>query len=123
MSTVVHDGIWRVPFYVVRVLDADTVRGDADLGFGTWRLSWAAGRERKPPLDIRINGLYSPERGTPEGEAAYAWALTVLPVGLKLTLHSIFKLTFARYVGDLYFDDGTLYADACVLAGHGTRAA
>lgn len=105
----VHDGIWRLPFTVSKVLDADTIRGAADLGWGV----------AKSPLDVRIDRLYSPENGTAEGNVATTWARGILPVGLKLTLHSRWINTFTRVVGDLYLADGTNYADLCSAAGHG----
>lgn len=105
----VHDGIWRLPFVVSKVLDADTIRGAADLGWGVF----------KTPLDVRVNGLWSPENNTIEGQAATGWAWNLLPVGTRLTLHSRWVLTFNRVVGDLYLADGANYAERCVTAGHG----
>lgn len=105
----VHDGIWRLPFVVSKVLDADTIRGAADLGWGI----------NKSPLDVRVGTLWAPENDTAEGRAATAWAKTLLPVGLTLTLHSQWVATFTRVVGDLYLPDGTNYAELCAAAGHG----
>ncbi|MDP9144498.1 MAG: hypothetical protein M3N43_07355 [Actinomycetota bacterium] len=107
---IVHDGIWRLPFTVQKVLDADTVRGSADLGWGV----------AKSPLDVRLDGLWSPENGTPEGDAATVWARSLLSVGMRLTLHSRWVLTFNRVVGDLYLSDASSYAALVVAAGHGT---
>lgn len=107
--TKVHDGIWRLPFVVLKVLDADTIRGSADLGWGV----------SKSPLDVRIDGLWSPENGTVEGNYATSWARQLLPVGTHLTLHSKWLLTFNRVVGDLYLKDESNYADLVVAAGHG----
>lgn len=105
----VHDGIWRLPFVVAKVLDADTIRGAADLGWGI----------AKSPLDVRVNTLWAPENGTVEGTAATGWARTFLPVGTRLTLHSRWVLTFNRVVGDLYLQDGSNYAALVAAAGHG----
>lgn len=107
--TVVHDGVWRVPCLVGRVVDADTIEVDADLGWGVW----------KHRMSVRVDGLWSPENSTPEGKAATAWAKALLPSGTRLTLHSRWLLTFARVVGSLYLPDGSSYADVCVSAGHG----
>lgn len=107
----VHDGIWRLPFTVLKVLDADTIRGDADLGWGV----------HKAPLDVRVNGLWSPENNTPEGQSATGWAWNLLPAGTRLTLHSRWILTFNRVVGDLYLNDETSYADLAIAAGHGVH--
>ena len=106
---ITHDGIWRVPCLVSRVVDADTVEVDADLGWGVW----------KRALAVRLDGLLSPENGTAEGKAATAWAKTLLPAGLRLTLHSRWALTFNRVVGSLYLPDGASYTLLCVQAGHG----
>lgn len=107
----VHDGIWRVPFHVVKVIDADTIRGNADLGWSVW----------KNNLDVRIDGLWSPENGTPEGNLATTWGRQFLPVGTALTLHSKWVLTFSRVVGSLYLSDGTSYLTAVIAAGHGVK--
>lgn len=113
--SLLHEGVWRVPCRVVKVLDADTIRVDADLGWGVW----------KKDLDVRIDGLWSPENSTPEGKAATGWAKTVLPVGLPVTLHSRWVLTFSRVVGSLYLADVAGlpldYAAVCIDAGHGVR--
>lgn len=105
----VHDGIWRLPFIVIKALDADTIRGSADLGWGV----------SKSPLDVRLDGLWSPENGTESGDLATSWARDLLPMGTKLTLHSRWVLTFNRVVGDLYLNNGVNYADLVAAAGHG----
>ena len=109
METDLHSGVWRVPCIVTRVIDADTIEVDADLGWGVW----------KRQMSVRLDGLWAPENSTPEGKAATGWARTLLPVGTRLTLHSRWLLTFARVVGSLYLPDGTNYADACTASGHG----
>lgn len=106
----VHTGTWVVPCRTVRVLDADTVRVDADLGWGVW----------KRQLDVRVDGLWSPETTTVEGKLATEWAKQLLPVGSAVTLHSRWVLTFARVVGSLFLPDGSSYAALAVAAGHGT---
>lgn len=105
----VHSGVWVLPFVVSKVLDADTIRGEADLGWGIWKRS----------LDVRVNTLWAPENRTPEGKAATAWAKGMLPVGTVLTLHSMWVETFARVVGSLYLADGSNWTDLVVAAGHG----
>jgi endonuclease YncB( thermonuclease family) len=106
----VHDGTWRVPCITVRVIDADTIVVDADLGWGVW----------KRAMSVRIDGLLAPENTTAEGKLATEWARGTLPAGEKLTLHSRWVLTFSRVVGSLFYSDGRSYADVCVAAGHGT---
>lgn len=105
----VHNGTWIVPLHVTRVIDADTIEGDADLGWGVW----------KHRLHVRVDGLWAPENNTVEGKAATAWAKTLLPVGTVLTLHSRWLLTFNRVVGSLYLPDGSEYRLLVVDAGHG----
>ena len=108
----IHDGqTWVVPCWVVRVLDADTIEVEADLG-------WHVMKRR---LQVRLDRLYCPELGTSEGEAAKRWAQDTLPIGLRMTLVSRWVPTFTRVVGSLYFyPDGSDYARACAAAGHGT---
>lgn len=112
MAGEVHDGVWRLPFLVARVIDADTIAGDADLGWAVWKRN----------LAVRVERLWAPELGTPEGDAAAAWARAQLPPGRRLTLHSRWVLSFARVVGSLYLEDGSSYADRCAGAGHGVLA-
>lgn len=87
-----HDGIWRIPCFVVRVKDADTIVVDGDLGWGVW----------KKNLAVRIDGLWSPENSTPEGKVATEFAKSILPIGTRVTLHSRWVISFERVVGSLY---------------------
>lgn len=54
--------VWTVPARIVRVLDADTLEADLDLG---WRITYRA--------KIRLAGINAPEKNTTEGRAARAW--------------------------------------------------
>ena len=93
----------------MRVIDADTIRVDADLGWGVWKRN----------LDVRVDGLWAPENTTVEGRLATEWARGLLPAGARVTLHSRWLLTFSRVVGSLFLPDGTNYAELAVANGHG----
>lgn len=102
---------WTVPATVVRVIDADTIVVDLDLG-------WRVYRNRE---HIRVAGINAPERGTTEGRAATQWASKKLPAGLRVLVESQAKPSFERTVGTvaLVDADGNLsdYAAEAVQAG------
>lgn len=63
---------------VTRVIDGDTYAVEIDLGLGMHRIDQR----------VRLFGLDCPERKTPEGKAALAFAQTLLPVGTPVILTS-----------------------------------
>lgn len=79
---------------VVRVIDADTVVLDIDLGLRTWRHSEY----------IRLLGLNAPERGTEAGTQATAWLREMLPVGTLVRLVTRKDQTekYGRWLGVLW---------------------
>lgn len=62
---------------VERVLDADTIDADVDLGFSVHR------KER-----LRLFGLNAPEKGTVEGREATEWLKAQLPIGSQITIRT-----------------------------------
>lgn len=102
---------WTVPATVVRVIDADTIVVDLDLG-------WRVFRNRE---HIRVAGINAPERGTTEGRASKQWASNTLPAGLRVLVESQAKPSFERTVGRVWLisTDGSLidFAAAAVDAG------
>ena len=108
---------WTVPATVVRVIDADTVIVDLDLGWRVFRNG-----ER-----IRVAGIDAPERGTPEGTAATVFARQLLEPGDRVIVTSQAKPSFERTVGSIAIVDSDTgsamdYAQALLEAGHATRA-
>jgi len=94
---------------VVRVIDADTVVLDVDLGFDTSR------------RDIfRLYGINAAEHGTPSGDAATAYLTAILTVGLEITV-STHKDKFDKYgrmLAVLTTPDGKSVNDELVATGH-----
>lgn len=90
--------------------DADTYRMDVDVGFGIWTK-----KQR-----IRLYGANSKERGTPEGKAARAFLLTIMPLGTKVVLTTFKDATekYGRYLGRITLPDGTDVAETLIAAGH-----
>lgn len=94
---------------VLAVLDGDSLRVRVDLGLET---------ERR--LDVRVYGLFAPEKRTDEGKAVTAAAIRLLyEHGGRVLLQPRILASgkpdksFARYVCDVWFeDDGQRYADA-----------
>lgn len=94
-----------------RVVDGDTYVIRADLGF---RVSFE--------FHARLHGVNAPELSTPEGKAAKAYAMTLLPPSEPLIVQSYKdEQTFARWVVDIWTADGRSLADALVQAGHAAR--
>ena len=75
---------------VVKIVDADTIDVDIDLGLHVWKR-----KER-----LRLAGLNAPEMSTPEGVAATAYLVTVLPVGTQVTVRTTVDRTekYGRYL-------------------------
>lgn len=101
---------WIVPATVVRVIDADTIVLDLDLG---WRVF-------RNDEHLRIAGINAPERGTIEGDDATAWARGILTPGMAVTVVSQAKPSFERTVGSLAIN-GLDYGELAVSAGHAVR--
>jgi endonuclease YncB( thermonuclease family) len=114
------------PAGVVEVLDGDTVRMLIDLGGKTYA-EW----------DVRLRGVYCPERGKPGGPEATAFTrewlaghvddagwfkVTTYKAGAKAWKPGdVEARTFVRYVGDVEAWTGGNLARAIVAAGHGTE--
>lgn len=99
------------PIYIysakaIRVIDADTLLLDIDLGFST-----------HGHLTVRLRGVDAPEVRTPEGLAAKA-AVEAWLLDRALVIQSYKgQQSFARWVVDVWID-GELLADRLRAAGH-----
>ena len=99
--------VWTVPATVLSVTDADTVRVLLDLG---WRISYTAA--------VRLEAVNAPELSTLTGKAARAFAVGLLPVGAKVTVHSHALDKYGRVLGRITLPDGRDFAQALMAAGH-----
>jgi endonuclease YncB( thermonuclease family) len=106
--------------WVVRVKDADTLVLLVDVGY-----------QAKVEIVVRIAYLDSPERGTPEGDAALAYVESVVRPGDPVLLRTLRTLadserrSFERYVGSvtLVYDVAVQdFLGMVVTAGHGLQA-
>jgi endonuclease YncB( thermonuclease family) len=104
--------IWTVPGTVQRVIDGDTVVMRLDLGWHVARMEES----------IRIFGINAPEPYTEAGKAAKAYAESLLPVGLAVTVVSLKLLgatdKYGRTLADLQFSNGDSLGDLMIAAGH-----
>ena len=98
---------YRYRATVNRVVDADTLLLDIDLGF---RVNVA--------IPIRVRGVNAPELRTEEGERAREWAVQFLHLGKIVVETYRDRRSFERWVADVYVD-GEPLADALIEAGHG----
>jgi micrococcal nuclease len=102
--------MWEYQAKVTRVIDADTLEIQIDVGFSIYT-----------EQDIRILGLNSPERNTPAGKAAIAFATGLFFVELtpRIVIKTEYDRSFTRYLGDVTLSDGRDYAAVIKEAGHG----
>lgn len=100
--------VWTVPARLVRVVDADTLVLDLDLGWHVWRKD-----ER-----CRLAGINAPELNTPEGVIARDWVVALLPgfPMVAFTSHSLDK--YGRPLGTVHLPDGRVLNDLILAAGH-----
>lgn len=95
---------------VERVLDADTVDVDLDLGMR------AHLRTR-----LRVAHVDAPERFTAAGRDATAFAMLLLPTGSAVTVATRKPDKYGRSLADVALADGRDYADQLIRAGHAVR--
>src|SRR4051812_27743587 len=102
--------VWTVPGAVSRVIDADSLHVNLDLGWGVWR--------RDAP--VRLAGINAPEMTTPEGKAAREWLLSyigTLPQPCTVISHSIDK--YGRVLAFVVMHETSAdLSDALLVAGH-----
>jgi micrococcal nuclease len=101
---------WMVPATVVRVIDADTIEMDLDLG---WHLTLRRA--------CRLLGLNAPEANTPEGKAATEFARSMLPAGTVVQFNSFRLDKYGRPLGQIIGPQGD-YGRALIMAGHAVLA-
>jgi len=98
--------------YVERVVDGDTLRVQIDLGFGQW-----------PRQYLRLRGIDTPERNTPEGKIAKAFVEKELRGVSHLIIKSSHTDKYDRYLADVFYKEN-LYLNRRLLDhGHAKRMA
>jgi endonuclease YncB( thermonuclease family) len=95
--------VWTVPATVLRVVDADTLACQLDLG---WHVSYEA--------KVRLAGLNAPEMSTEAGGVARSWVVARLMIRVGddygtrpiiVTSHSLDK--YGRVLGTVFWDEKT----------------
>jgi endonuclease YncB( thermonuclease family) len=130
---------WVVPGVIDEVIDGDTVRVSLDLGPHCGRrvkaleLGWHVRIDRDGHIRmeslVRIDGINAPEHGTPAGDAATAYAKTLLQPGDQVQVVSKKLLgsteKYGRTLADLSFRPRIEqrpvlgdFATAMIAAGH-----
>lgn len=94
---------------IERLIDADTVDVDLDLGMRVYL------RTR-----LRVAHIDAPERYTPEGRDAIAFAMNLLPSGSGVVVATHKPDKYGRTLAEIALPDGRDYATALVDAGHAT---
>lgn len=92
---------------LVRIVDADTIEVDVQLGF------YMTLRTK-----IRLLGIDAPERFTDEGKAATAWLANYIPLGHEILL-DVFKgpEKYGRWLAYVTYN-GVNVNEALVKSGH-----
>jgi micrococcal nuclease len=101
---------WTVPATVVRVIDADTLELDLDLGWGITM--------RKP---CRLLGINAPEVSTKAGRAAKAWVSDHYLPGSEGTFISRKLDKYGRPLGDFSMLGSSDLGEILVELGHAVR--
>ena len=92
---------------LVRIIDADTIEADIQLGFYmTYRSK------------IRLLGINAPERYTEDGKAATAWLANYIPLGHEIKL-DVFKAAekYGRWLAYVIYN-GVNVNEELVKQGH-----
>jgi micrococcal nuclease len=95
---------------ILRVVDADTLHVQADLGIDV-----------RIDLTIRLHGLDAPEAGTEPGVAATAYTVAWLadaPPPLMLITFKDRRERYGRYLGRVIRADGRCLNDDLLASGH-----
>lgn len=106
------------PAVVVKVTDGDTLKAELDLGFSI------STRQR-----LRLNGLNTPEKNTPEGKAAKSWVKDWLTEhGPALIVETHAQEKYGRWLATVTTADGACLntdlinaGQAAPYDGHGPR--
>jgi micrococcal nuclease len=102
--------VWTYPAIVIRLVDADTVRMQLDLGLHIWRTD-----------NCRVAGINAPELSTDAGQQAAIAAGALLQPGAKVTFTSKSLDKYGRPLGDIRLEDQQDFATVMVAAGHAVR--
>lgn len=103
---------WTVPAVVQRVVDADTLILDLDLGWGIWL------RGKR----CRLAGVNAPEMNTSQGVTARAFVVQRCPPLTRVTFVSRQLDKYGRPLGSVRLPDDSDLAHLLLAAGHAVRA-
>lgn len=102
---------------ITRVVDGDTVHAAVDLGFDEWR-----------NMTLRLYGINAPEMGTPEGQAAKVYLISLLAdydaswLPVLMTTHKDKREKYGRYLAELFLEGETASVnEQMILGGHAVR--
>lgn len=99
---------WVRSATVNRVVDADTLDVDVDLGFTV-----------SVGVRVRLNGIQAPELRTSAGYSARGFVTDILKVGDTVTIRTFKTEKFGRYLADVLVGEGKQSLAALLIeAGH-----
>ena len=91
---------WRFIARVVRIVDADTIDVEVDVGFRIWV------HERIRLADVNAWEMRGPERV--KGKEATAFVERLCPVGTEVTIQTIKRGKYGRWIAHVWFPIGAL---------------
>lgn len=93
---------------VIKVVDADTVDLDVDLGFDIHQF-----------MRVRLYGINAPEMRTQEGKDARDFLLSIMPLDAEVLMHSVKdkRDKYGRYLATLEYG-GVIINDELVANEH-----
>ena len=107
MELIKETNLYNYKATLVRIVDADTIEADIQLGF------YMTFRSK-----IRLLGIDAPERYTEDGKAATAWLTNYIPLGHEITL-DVFKVAekYGRWLAYVTYN-GVNVNEELVKTGH-----
>lgn len=105
-----ESGLYAYKATVEKIVDADTVDFNVDLGFNIYS-----------KIRVRLLGVNAPERGTTAGKAATDWLTGYLPAGHQVTI-DVFKSRekYGRWLAHISYN-GTNVNEELIKNGHAIR--
>jgi endonuclease YncB( thermonuclease family) len=98
---------WTVHGIVRRLIDADSVVIDLDLGWDVWIMN----------RSVRVAHMNAPEIATAEGKAAKVIAAQLLPPASSVVVESHKLDKFGRVLASVQLADGRDFATEMIAAG------
>lgn len=98
--------VWQYPAEVNRVVDGDTIECHVDV----------SPTEERHGVQVRVEGINALELSDKFGKEAKAFAESLLPVGMVVTLVARRKEKYGRFLARIIRPDGSDFSDLMLVA-------